>query len=126
MDGHDANQWRLSKHAAYNWRAGVILCPNPLNKPPASLSLHIPGKIMADHRVPVTNIHEGRGTQQNMAVCISTLFGLNASDKGFILQSLDMKKAMGADTVFIYTSNANDPAIEYLLQRLNGSFVPVS
>ena len=80
---------------------------------------------MTNHRVPVSNIHTQLGKQKkkDLGICISNVFNLTAKDKGFILQSLDMKFAMGANTIFIYGTHGNANEIQELLSRLNSSSV---
>ena len=81
----------------------------------------------------MTNIHREKERRKwlrdiqddDMAVCMSTVFGLNDIDKGFLLQSLDMKFSMGADKVFIYGSHDNAPEVQELMGGLTGLTVEV-
>ena len=82
---------------------------------------------MTSHRIPVSNIHTHLGKQEkkNLGICISNVFNLKSKDKGFFLQSLDMKFSMGANTIFIYGTYGNSHEIQELLSRLNGPSIRI-
>ena len=102
-----------------------VTCKNPINKIPESVIVKM-RSVTTNHSIPVTNIHAQQlkqGVEHKMAVCTSTIFNLTAKDKGFLLQSLNMKFAMGANKIFIYGSLQNAPEIDELLSQLAGSSV---
>ena len=99
-----------------------VTCENPINRIPESVTVKM-RSVTTNHSIPVTNIHARpmkQGVGNKMAVCTSTIFHLKAKDKGFLLQSLDMKFAMGANKIFIYGSLQNAPEIDELLSQLAG------
>ena len=113
------------------WNTGEVLCQNLVGKVPYDVTIQVPGAF--DHRIPVTNIHKEKEKRKflrdiqddDMAVCMSTVFGLDEIDKGLLLQSLDMKFSMGADKVFIYGSYDNAPEVQELIDGLTGPSVQV-
>ena len=99
-----------------------VTCKNPINKIPESVTVKM-RSVTTNHSIPITNIHAQQLKQEvenKMAVCTSTIYHLTAKDKGFLLQSLNMKFAMGANKIFIYGSLQNNPEIDELLSQLAG------
>ena len=109
----------------YIWRTGAVTCENRRNKVPHSITIKIHNQTMTSHRVPVSNIHTqlGKKEKRDLGICVSNVFNLKSKEKGYVLQSLDMKFAMGANTIFIYGTYGNVHEIEELFSRLNGSSV---
>ena len=114
-----------NQQCSFVWRVGAVICKNRGKKVPDWVTIEIQNQTMTNHRVPVSNIHTQLGKQkkQDLGICISNVFKFEPKDKGFILQSLDMKFAMGANTIFIYGTSGSAREIQELLSRLNSSSV---
>ena len=90
---------------------------------PHSVTVKLDKAVTTNHSIHVTNIHarpRKLAADNKMAVCTSTIFNLTAEDKGFLLQSLNMKFAMGVNKIVIYGSYQNAPEIDELLVQLAG------
>ena len=128
LDGDERSKVFLRrKPDLYIWRVGAITCENQGNKVPYSITITIQNQTMTSHRVPVSNIHTqlGKEEKKDLGICVSNVFNFKTKEKGYVLQSLDMKFAMGANTIFIYGTLGNAHEIEELFSRLNGSSVQI-